>query len=186
MQQELWIYGQIGHTMFEDGITATFIRDELKKADPRYPILVRINSPGGDVFEAVAIHTLLSQWPAGVDVTIDGLAASAASYIATVGRHVSIAPGAFYMIHEAWTVTVGNAADHQKQAELLDTISEAIVSAYVTKSGRSRAEVRQAMKKDTWFTAAGAVEFGLCDSIIGERAANTIADLQRQLDEMRV
>jgi ATP-dependent Clp protease protease subunit len=133
-------------------------------------ITLRINSPGGVVNEAVAIHTMLTEWRAGVDVRIDGIAASAASYLATLGRQVAIAREGLVMIHEPYGVTMGDSRDHRGAAERLDRVAESLVNAYVARTGRSREEIRTIMKAETWFTAQGAIEYGLADSIIGEEA----------------
>lgn len=186
MDNTLWIYGVI-----EPGgdVSATDVRDQLEDLDPSQPILARINSPGGSVFEAVAIYTQLSQWPLGVDVQIDGLAASAASYLATVGQFVAIARDGMVMLHDAWALTVGNSDDHRAAGEILDDISNVLTQAYVARTGRTAKEVRDVMKKETWFTAAGAIEFGLADAIVGDdgraavaASARTVAALQRRLD----
>lgn len=163
---ELWLYGVIGREF--DEVSALTVRDELAKLTSGQRLLVRINSPGGVVSEAVAIHTMLTQWSGGVDIQIDGLAASAASYLATIGRHVSIARDAMVMIHEPHSVTMGDADDHRGSADRLDRVAETLVSAYVSRTGRSRDEIRQVMRAETWFTAEGAIEYGLADSIIKE------------------
>lgn len=194
MPNELWIYDVIASR--GEGISATAVRDDLAKLKRNERLLVRINSPGGDVFEAVAMHTQLSQWPGGVDVMVDGIAASAASYLATVGRDVSIARDGMLMIHDPWALTVGNAEDHHAAGDVLDQVAESIVSAYVAKSGRSREEIRRVMKAETWLTADGAIEFGLVDRKIGETkpAAKSarasadrpnLAEMQRRLDLLR-
>jgi ATP-dependent protease ClpP protease subunit len=188
--QTLWLYGVIDAQGFGD-ISAIYVRDELERANRNQRLLVRINSPGGSVFEAVSIHTQLSQWPGGVDVQIDGLAASAASYIATVGQTVSIARDAMLMIHNAWGATVGDAREHQESAKRLELVTDSIVNAYVAKSGKSRATVKAAMDAETWFTAAGAVDFGLADVILGadgtpqSASGRTIAAMQAELNAFR-
>src|SRR5574338_262904 len=104
MPQELWIYDVIGESFWESGVTAKGVRDELAKMKDTDPMTVRIKSPGGAVDHAVAIKTLLDQWKGLVSVQIDGLAASAASYIAMAGSHISIAEGSLFMIHNPWTM----------------------------------------------------------------------------------
>lgn len=166
---ELWIYDFIGHGFFEDGVTAEAVRDDLAKRDKSERLVARINSPGGDVFEAVAIRTLLAQWPGGVDVQVDGLAASSASYIATVGERVAIAEGGMIMIHEPWTVARGNSAKIRKAAATLDKVADSLVAAYSRKAGRGDDEVREAMKAETWFTADEAIAFGLATEKAAEK-----------------
>ena len=161
MANELWIYDTIGEGFFSAGVTAKAVRDDLAKMDTKQRLTVRINSPGGDVFEAVAINALLSEWKGGVDVQVDGLAASAASYIATVGDKVTMAEGSMLMIHDPWTVAVGNAEEMQRAADTLDKIADNLVGAYSRKSGLASAEVRDIMRAETWLTADEAVAKGL-------------------------
>ena len=100
-KHEIFIYDAIlKNSLFETGVSDEMIRDELAKVPESERVLVRINSPGGDVFQAAAIFTMFSQHKGGVDVQIDGVAASAASYIAMVGETVTIADGAMMMIHK--------------------------------------------------------------------------------------
>lgn len=171
MASELWIYDIIGEGFFESGVTAKSVRDELAKFDKKQRVNVRINSPGGNVFEAVAIRAQLEQWDAGVDVQVDGLAASAASYIATVGDTVSMSEGAMLMIHDPWTIAIGNAAEMQKAAATLDKIADSLVGAYARKSGKSHDDVRATMQAETWLTVDEAIEYGLANVKSAESAA---------------
>ncbi|MCA9233207.1 MAG: Clp protease ClpP [Planctomycetales bacterium] len=164
MAKELWIYDVIGADFFGEGVTAKSVRDELRGVDPAERLLVRINSPGGLVFEAASIVTLLGEHPGGVDVQIDGVAASAASYIAMVGQKVAMSDGAMLMIHDPWSIVIGDSRDMVKEAELLDKMAVNLAGAYVAKSGKTEKEIREAMLAETWFTADEAVEFGLADS----------------------
>lgn len=170
MANELWIYDTIGEGFFSAGVTAKAVRDDLAKMDTKQRLTVRINSPGGDVFEAVAINALLSEWKGGVDVQVDGLAASAASYIATVGDKVTMAEGSMLMIHDPWTVAFGNAEEMQRAADTLDKIAENLVGAYSRKSGLASAEVRDIMRAETWLTADEAVAKGFASAIGGDKA----------------
>lgn len=170
MANELWIYDTIGEGFFSAGVTAKAVRDDLAKMDTKQRLTVRINSPGGDVFEAVAINALLSEWKGGVDVQVDGLAASAASYIATVGDKVTMAEGSMLMIHDPWTVAVGNAEEMQRAADTLDKIADNLVGAYSRKSGLASAEVRDIMRAETWLTADEAVAKGFASAIGGDKA----------------
>ena len=171
MPHELFIYDMIGEGLFEDGITDKSIRDELAAIPKTERIVVRINSPGGDAFMAVAIHTMLSQWAAGVDVQIDGVAASAASLIATVGENVSIADGAMMMIHNAHKLAFGDANDMRRAAELLEKVNQNIARYYSVKSGQTLDDVLAAMDEETWMTSAEAVEFGLADDVLDSLGA---------------
>lgn len=166
MPAELWIDDVIGADFFGEGITAKKVRDELKQIDSAERILLRINSPGGYVFEAASIVSQLSEHPGGVDVQIDGVAASAASYIAMLGETVTMSQGAMIMIHDPWSIVIGDSRDMKAEAELLDKMAANLAQAYVTKSGKSEKAVRDAMLAETWFTPDEAIAFGLADKKI--------------------
>ena len=166
-QHEIFIYDAIlKDSFFETGVSDETIRDELAKVPENERVLVRINSPGGDVFQAAAIFTMLSQHKGGVDVQIDGVAASAASYIAMVGETVTIADGAMMMEHNAHMFAFGDSRAMTKAASLLDKVNENVIRAYAVKSGRTEKEVAAAMDEETWYTAAEAVEAGLADEVL--------------------
>jgi ATP-dependent protease ClpP protease subunit len=161
---EILIYGAIGASFWEDSITAKQFSDELKKMDASIKeVDLRINSPGGDVFEGYAIANRIKQHSAKFTIYIDGLAASIASIIAIAGDEVVIGEGAQMMIHSAWTVAMGNARDLEKVIDRLGEIDEQLISLYVKKTGKSRAEIRDMVEKETWLNADEAVEMGFAD-----------------------
>jgi len=127
---------------------------------------LHINCPGGDVFEARAMMTAIAQHPATVTAKIDGLAASAASVLALAADTVEIAEGGFFMIHNAWSIAIGNASDFRTSADLLDKIDATIVADYVNRSGKPAAEVQAWMAAETWFSAQEAVDAGFANSIM--------------------
>lgn len=137
---------------------------------------VRINTPGGDVFEARAIMTLLTEHPATITAKIDALAASAGSVIALAGDTVQIADGGFFMIHKGWTFMIGNADDLRTTATLLDKVDGSLVNDYAAKTGKSAEEILALMAAETWFTAEEAVEAGFVDSIMPTTAAKAKAN----------
>jgi ATP-dependent Clp endopeptidase proteolytic subunit ClpP len=164
------IYDEIGGgSFFEPGISAsTFVADiAAVKGD----LEVHINSPGGNVFEALAIYNALAQRPGNVTTVIDGLAASAASFIAQAGRSRIVAPGAMVMIHDAQGLSIGNAADMRETADLLDKASDNLAGIYEAHTGRPADTWRTAMQAETWYTAQEAVEAGLADRL-AERPAS--------------
>jgi ATP-dependent Clp protease protease subunit len=138
-------------------------------------IVARINTPGGDVFEARAIMSLLTEHPANVTVKIDGLAASAGSVIALAGDTVEIADGGFYMIHNAWSFAMGNADELRTTAGLLDKVDGTLIADYAARTGKSNDEVSAWMKAETWFTAQEAVAAGFCNSIMPTSSAKSTA-----------
>lgn len=138
-------------------------------------INLHINSPGGDVFEARAMVTALRAHKARVVATVDGLAASAASYVMLAADEVQISEGAFVMVHNAWGVSVGNKKDHAEMAGLLAKIDDSIVAEYLAKTGKSEADIRAWMDAETWFSAAEAQAAGLVDVVVAKPAAKASA-----------
>ncbi len=164
---EIILYGDIGFD-----ITAREFSDELKALGSPKDITVRINSFGGDVFDGVAIYSRLIDSGANIIVFIDGIAASAASVIAMAGNEIHIAEAGFVMIHDAWVVTMGNAAELRKKADKLEAVSEQIAGIYQRRTGHDLAEIRELMAAETEFNASQAVEFGFATEIFeAERLA---------------
>jgi ATP-dependent protease ClpP protease subunit len=164
-EAELYIYDFIDSWGGEWGVSATEVVNAL--ATVRAPLLhVHLNSPGGDYFEGVAIRTALQNHAAAVTIHVDGLAASAASVIATAGERCVIARGAQIMIHEARSVALGTADDMRASAELLDKIGDDIAAMYAARAGQGdTASWRALMQAETWFTADEAVAAGLADEV---------------------
>jgi ATP-dependent protease ClpP protease subunit len=129
---------------------------------------LHLNSPGGDAGEGVAIANVLRQHRADVTVWVDGLAASAASVVAMAGDEVVMGIGAQLMIHDAWALSIGDAAEMRKAAEMLDSTSNALASTYAAKAGGTAADWRAVMTAETWYTAEEAVTAGLADRVATE------------------
>lgn len=128
-------------------------------------IRLHINSPGGEVFEAVAILNQLRAHPARVVTIVDGLAASAASFIATGADETVMGRNAQLMIHDAWGLCVGNAGDMRGLADLLDRLSNNIADVYAAKAGGTVEDWRTAMLAESWYSADEAVAAGLADGV---------------------
>jgi ATP-dependent Clp protease, protease subunit len=128
-------------------------------------IHLRINSPGGDVFEARAMATALREHKAKVIAHVDGLAASCASWIALAGDEVEIARGAFFMIHRSWSFAMGNAEDLKTTAGVLEKIDDELVAEYVRETKSGEEQLRAWINAETWFTADEAVEHGFADRL---------------------
>lgn len=126
-------------------------------------IHLRIDSPGGDVFAARAMMTAISQHKAKVIAHVDGLAASAATGICMACDEVEISQGAGFMIHNAWTIAIGNKADMHKVGDLLGKIDADLVNDYARRTGKADSEITDWMDEETWFTADEAVEHGFAD-----------------------
>ena len=128
-------------------------------------IVLRINSPGGDVFEARAMMAAIAEHPATVVAKIDGLAASAATALSLAADRVEISDGGFYMIHQAWTFALGNADDLRSTADVLGKVDDVLIAGYAKRTGKGDAEISAWMKAETWFTAQEAVDNGFCDAV---------------------
>ena len=141
-------------------------------------ITVRINSPGGNVFDGVAIYNALRQHSARVVVQIDAMAASIATLIALGGDELRMASNALFMIHDPSAITMGTATDHRKTADLLDAVGDTtLVRAYTGKTGQTPETIRDWMHEETWFTAEEADEAGFIDVIIDPSTVKADFDL---------
>lgn len=183
------IYDEIGGGgWFNEGVSAIDFVAQLAAISG--DVEVHINSPGGDVFDGLAIYNSLAQRAGNVTTIVDGLAASAASFIAMAGKTRMACPGAMMMIHEASGLCVGNAADMRELAELLDKVSENIAAIYADRSGRADGW-RAAMEKESWYTADEAVAAGLVHRLAQRPEENALAaaakfDLSAYLHPPRV
>jgi ATP-dependent protease ClpP protease subunit len=164
----VYLYDAIGDFF---GVTAAqFVRD-INSIDAER-ITLRINSPGGDVFDARAMAAALREHPAKVTAVIDGLAASAATTVAMAADEVVMTAGSFFMIHNAWTMAMGDAREMTKVAGMLEKINEQIANDYTQRTGLSYDEIRALMDDETWFTADEAKNAGFANSVqSGQRAA---------------
>lgn len=163
---EIYIYEQIGKDYFsDDAISAKQFVEDLKALGDIEKLNIRINSPGGSVFEGLAIYNQLKAHKASKTVYIDGVAASIASVIAMSGDTIIMPENALMMIHDPHALAIGDAEIMRKMADILDKTAESLVSIYRDKCGKTDEEIRSAMKAETWFSAKEAVEFGLCDEM---------------------
>ncbi len=162
---EMLVYDEIGPW----GITAKdFVSQLAGISTPG--INVRINSPGGDVFDGIAIYSALKVHPSAVTTSVDGWAASAASIVAMAGKSVSIAENAVLMIHRAWSFAIGNSADMTDMANTLNKIDGQLAAIYAKKTGRSADDMMALMAGEvdgTWFTAEEALGAGFVDALTG-------------------
>lgn len=146
------------------GVTALDVIAELDKiTEPA--VRVELNSPGGDVFDGIAIHNALRAHQAVVTVRVDGIAASIASVIAQAGDVRIMQPAAQMMIHNAWGLVVGDHNDHSEMAELLAQQDQVIAGIYAARSGRPVDEFTALMEAETWLTDQAAVDAGLADQV---------------------
>ena len=164
-ETELLFNGPISEdTWFGDEITPAMFRNELSKVNGN--LTVWLNSPGGDVFAASQIYTMLRNHKGKVTVKINALAASAASVVAMAGDETLIAPTAMLMIHDPACFVAGNKADMEKAIELLEEVKESIINAYEEKCHLSRAKIAKMMSEETWLNAKKALQLGFVDGIL--------------------
>ena len=163
---ELIIYEEISDWW---GISARSISNQLKELRDIHgdinTIRIRINSPGGDVFEGIAIYNLLKQDSAFVEVFVDGMAASIASIIAMAGDRIVIGESAAFMIHNPWTSAWGEAEDLRQAADLLDQVKSSLMTTYQRRTGLSEEELITLMDAQTWYFGQEAVDVGLADEV---------------------
>jgi len=160
------IFDTIGSDWFGDGFTAKRMSAALRSIGEENDVLVNINSPGGDVFEAATIYNLLAQHKGHVTVNIIGLAASAASVIAMAGDTVKISKIGFLMIHNSWSVVMGNKDDLREAADILEKFDISILSTYASKVSIEETKIKKMMKEETWIGADEALELGFVDEVI--------------------
>lgn len=161
------IYDQIGEDFFSDGMTAKIVSSVLRKAKGE-DVTVNVNSPGGDFFEGIAIYNLLKNYEGGVNVNVVGLAASAASVIALAGDNTNIAKSGFFMIHNAWTIALGNKSDMEEVAGMLAKFDKSMVELYAEHTGMTEKQIIKMMDGETWIGGEDSVEQGFANALLGE------------------
>lgn len=162
----------IGEDYWGEGVTAKRISGALR-AIGNNDIVVNINSPGGDMFEGLAIYNLLRAHSGTVTVNILGIAASAASIIAMAGDEIQMGRGAFLMIHNCWSIGVGNRHDFAKLAADLEPFDKSMADIYVARSGQSESVVSKMMDDETYIASSDAIAKGFADGLL---AADEIND----------
>ncbi|MEC3573262.1 Clp protease ClpP [Bacillus thuringiensis] len=161
---DITIYGDIGESWWSDSTSAVDIEKTLKATSANV-ININLNSPGGDVFDGIAIYNQLKNHPAKIIINVDGLAASAASIIAMAADELIMNTGSMLMIHEASTWTWGTKLDIRKTLNALEGIDKSLADIYMTRYQGERSEIETMIANETWFTANEAVEFGLAHKV---------------------
>lgn len=176
---ELDVYDVVGERSDGSGVTAKKIAGILRRHADARKITLRVNSVGGSVFDGFAIYQQLADHRARVEAHVDGLAASIASLIIMAADEITIAPQAMVMVHNPWSVGVGDADDMRKAAETLDKIRDSMADAYAARTGLGRDRVVAMMEAETWMNAAEAVAQGFADRIAETKkpAAQALAGL---------
>lgn len=163
------LYSSIGESMWEDSVSAKQFSEELNKLPANVKnITLRVNSPGGSVFDGLSIYERLKQHKAKVTVYVDGLAASIASIIALAGDEIVIGEGSFFMVHAPMAGVQGNASEMQEMIDVLDKIENQMIGIYARKTKLSTAEISKMLMKDTWINSEEAISMGFADRLSNE------------------
>lgn len=152
------------------GISAKAFADAVTAAGDG-PLTIRVNSPGGDVFEGRAMATALRGHKGATRVVVDGCAASAATFLVVAAQRAEMARGSFLMVHEAWCFALDNKRGLRKTADLLEKVDGQIAADYAAKAGVTQAAAEAWMEAETWFTADEAIAAKLADGMADEEAA---------------
>ncbi len=159
-QSEIAIYGAIGG-YWEDSVSAKSVLDAINGMEKTVnTINLRINSPGGDVFEGISIYNVLKNSSKKVNVYVDGIAASIASIIALAGDKVIMGEGAMFMIHKPLTFAAGNSKDFMEIIDRLDDVEEQLISIYRKNTNLDRTAIKSMMAEETYFDSAQSIDYG--------------------------
>lgn len=168
-EADVFVYDVIGDDYY-GGVSAKDFVSQVSALDVD-TIHLHVNSPGGDVFAGVAMGVALRQHKAKVVAYIDGQAASAATRLTAAADEVRIAAGAFYMIHNSWTIAAGDTRELAKTSKLLADVDQTIIADYEGKTKQAVDQLQVWMNETTWFNADDAVKYGFADSVIESAAA---------------
>lgn len=165
------------------GITAKKLAAQLRAIGPR-PVEVQINSPGGDMFEGLAVYNVLREHPQDITVKIMGMAASAASIIAMAGDRIEIGAASFVMIHNCWVSAAGNRHDMRETADWLEPFDRAMTDLYVARTGQPAETVAKWMDAETYMSGSAAIERGFADALLPADALTTDEPAQARAAEI--
>ena len=171
---EIYLYDEIGGW----GVSARDFIAEVKALAGKH-IALHIHSPGGSVLDGHAIYNALLRHKGGLTVQIDGLAASMAGVVAMAGRPVRMAENAFLMIHNPWSISIGESEQMRKDADLLDKMRDGLVNIYAQKTGKEECDIETMMDEETWLTATEAKEMGFIDEITDKLEMAASFDLKK-------
>lgn len=169
------------------GVTAKKVASQLRAIGDR-PVTVQINSPGGDMFEGIAIYNVLREHPQEVTVQVMGMAASAASIIAMAGDKVEIGAASFLMIHNCWVLAMGNRNDMRDMADWLEPFDSAMTNLYAQRTGQDAKKIATWMDKETYLSGQQAIDNGFADALLPSDAMKTDEKAKaadRSLNELR-
>jgi len=169
------------------GVTAKKVSSQLRAIGDR-PVEVHINSPGGDMFEGIAVYNVLREHPHPITVKIMGMAASAASIIAMAGDTIEIGAASFVMIHNCWVLAIGNRHDMRETADFLEPFDAAMVEVYAARSGQDPKDIAKWMDAETYMSGSLAIERGFADALLAADKLTVDTEAQandRQINELR-
>jgi ATP-dependent Clp protease protease subunit len=182
---EIYLYDAIGGSWDGSGITAKSFQDSLKDIGNVSDLDIYVNSPGGSVFEGLAIYNQIKRHSAANKVVhIDGIAASIASVIAMAGTEIRIAENAMMMIHDPWGMAVGGATEMRKQADALDKIRDVLLDTYVAKTGGKRETISAWMSDETWMTAKETVDRKFATATVREKTVKAEFTMLAQFNKV--
>lgn len=183
---EIYIYDEIGPASW-GLVDAESVMMALSQMRGRH-VTVRLNTPGGSVDEGIAIYNEMTNHRGGITTVVDSLAASMGSYLLQAGEQRLVAANAMVMIHDPWTIAMGNATSLRKDAEVLDKYAMRMIPHYATRSGKTDDEILQIMADESWYTGQEAVDAGFADSVQASVNASSvkpmIAGLHRMCSKM--
>lgn len=169
------------------GITAKKVASQLRAIGDR-AVEVQINSPGGDMFEGIAIYNVLREHPQPITVKVMGMAASAASIIAMAGDTVEVGAASFIMIHNCWVLAMGNRHDMRETADFLEPFDQAMVDVYAQRSGQDAKKIAKWMDDETFMSGSTAIERGFADALLNADAMKVDDKAQardREVNDLR-
>lgn len=171
---EIYIYESIGEGWF-GGITAKAFADTLRDIGKVDGLDIYVNSPGGNVFDGIAIYNQIKRFNGEKIIHVDGIAASIASVIAMAGDEVRVADNGMMMIHDPWGFAMGTSDEMRKSADALDKIKDTILDTYVARTKGDRDEIEKWMKSETWMNADECIERGFADKKTEEKNIENMA-----------
>lgn len=169
------------------GVTAKKVAAQLRAIGAR-PVEVQINSPGGDMFEGIAVYNVLREHPQPVTIKVMGMAASAASIIAMAGDTIEIGAASFIMIHNCWVLAMGNRHDMRETAEFLEPFDQAMVDVYTQRSGGDAKKIAKWMDDETFMSGSTAIERGFADALLDADAVKVdekAKAFDREINDLR-
>lgn len=180
--REINIYDEIGPAWW-GLIDAAIVKNALDQMKGKH-VTVRLNTPGGSVDEGISIYNALKRHDGGVTTVVDSLAASMGSYILQAGENRLVASNAMVMIHDPWTITMGNATALRKDAETLDKYALRMIPDYAGRSGKTDDEILAIMAEESWYAGREAVDAGFADGVVDYAQARSVAPHMAGLHRM--